>query len=134
MDLQDFLPSGDVGQIDEDLAVEAARSQQGRVQDVGPVGGGDDDHVGLVVEAIHLDQDLVKGLFALVVTAAQTGSALAADGIDLVDKDDRRRGGLGFLKQVSHAARPHSDEHLHELRAGYVEERHAGLAGHGAGQ
>ena len=44
----------------------------------------------LRVEAVHLDQDLVERLLALVVAAAQAGAALAADGVDLVDEDDAR--------------------------------------------
>src|SRR5690606_39793330 len=46
------------------------------------------------VEAVQLDQQLVEGLFLLVVTAAQRpGATGAAEGVQLVDEDDRR--GLG---------------------------------------
>ena len=41
-------------------------------------------------EAVHLHQELIEGLLALVVTAAESGSALAADRIDLVDEHDAR--------------------------------------------
>ncbi len=43
------------------------------------------------LEAVHLDQHLVQGLFALVVAAAEAGAALAADRVDLVDEDDAGR-------------------------------------------
>ena len=88
--LQDRQAALHVGAVEDDLAVEAAGAQQRRVEHVGPVGGGDDDHVGVRVEAVHLDQDLVQGLLALVVRAAQAGAALAADRVDLVDEDDAR--------------------------------------------
>ena len=120
--------------VEDDLAVEAAGAQQRRVEHVGAVGGGDDDHVGVRVEAVHLDQDLVEGLLALVVRAAEAGAALAADGVDLVDEDDARRVALGLVEQVAHAAGADADEHLDELGAGDAEERHARLAGDGAGQ
>ena len=107
--------------------------QERRVEDVGPVGGGDDDHVRVRVEAVHLDQDLVERLLALVVAATQAGAALAADRVDLVDEDDARRVALGLVEQVADAAGADADEHLDELRAGDAEERHAGLAGDGAG-
>ena len=123
-----------VGPVEDDLAVEAARAQQRRVEDVGPVGGGDDDHVGVGVEAVHLDQDLVERLLALVVAAAEAGAALAADRVDLVDEDDAGRVALGLVEQVAHAAGADADEHLDELGARDAEERHAGLAGDGAGQ
>ena len=123
-----------VGCIDRDLAVEAARAQQRRVEDVGTVGGRDQDDVGLDVEAVHLDQQLVEGLLALVVTAAETGATVAADGVDLVDEDDGRGVGLGLLEQVPHPRRADTDEHLDEVRAGDRVERHAGLTGNRAGE
>ena len=133
VDLEDLGPALHVGAVEDDLAVEPARAQERRVEDVGPVGRGDDDDVGVGVEAVHLDQDLVEGLLALVVAAAEAGAALAADRVDLVDEDDARRVALGLVEQVADAARADADEHLDELRAGDAEERHAGLTRDGAG-
>ena len=132
VDLEDLEAALHVGAVEDDLAVEAAGAQQRRVEHVGAVGGGDDDHVRVGVEAVHLDQDLVERLLALVVRAAEAGAALAADGVDLVDEDDARGVALGLVEQVAHAARADADEHLDELGAGDAEERHAGLAGDGA--
>ena len=132
VDPQDLGPAPDVGAVEDDLAVEAARAQERRVEDVRPVRGGDDDHVRVRVEAVHLDQDLVEGLLALVVRAAETGATLAADRVDLVDEDDARGVALGLVEEVAHAARADADEHLDELRAGDAEERHAGLTRDGA--
>ena len=109
------------------------RSSAG-IEDVGPVGGRDQDDAGALAEAVHLDQQLVQRLLALVVAAAQAGAALAADGVDLVDEDDARAVLLGLLEQVAHAGRADADEHLDEVGAGDREERHAGLARDGAGQ
>ncbi len=83
------------------------------------------------VEAVHLDEDLVEGLLALVVATAEAGAALAADRVDLVDEDDARRVALGLVEQVADAAGADAHEHLDELRAGDAEERHARLAGDG---
>ena len=85
--LQDRLAAGDVGRRDEDLAVEAARAQQRRVELLEQVRGGDHDEVAGRAEAVHLDQQLVERLLALGVVVR---AALAADGVDLVDEDDRR--------------------------------------------
>src|SRR6478735_85176 len=101
--------------------------EERRVEDVGPVGRGDDDDVGVGVEAVHLDEDLVERLLALVVTATEARAALATDGVDLVDEDDARRVALGLVEQVADAAGADADEHLDELRAGDAEERHAGF-------
>ena len=44
------------------------------------------------------------------------------------------RVGLGLLEQVADAGGADADEHFHEVGTGDGEERHAGLAGDGAGQ
>ncbi len=123
-----------VGGVDGDLAVEAARAQQRRVEDVGAVRRGDEDDPAAGVEAVHLDQQLVERLLALVVAAAHAGAPVAADGVDLVDEHDRGRVLLGLREQVPHAGGADADEHLDEVRAGDGVERHARLAGDGAGQ
>ena len=80
-----------VGPIEDDLAIEATWPQQCGIEHIRSVGGGDDDDVRRAVETIHLDQNLVERLFALVVATAEPGAALAADRVDLVDKDDAGR-------------------------------------------
>ena len=134
MDLEDGGAPGHVGGLDADLPVEAARAQEGRVQDVGAVGGGDEDDVGVGIEAVHLDEELVEGLLALVVPATGAGAAVAADGVDLVDEDDGGGVLLGLVEQVAHTRGTHADEHLDELGGGHGEEGHASLAGDGLGQ
>ena len=134
VDLEDPRAALAVRAVHDDLAVEAARAQQRRVEDVRPVGGGDQDDVVLHLEAVHLDQQLVQRLLALVVTAAEAGAAVTPDGVDLVHEDDAGRVLLGLLEQVAHARGAHAHEHLDEVGAGDREERHAGLAGDRAGE
>ena len=130
------MPSAavDVRAVDHHAAVEAAGAQQRRIEHVGPVGGGDQDHALVGLEAVHLDQQLVERLLALVVAAAEAGAAVAADGVDLVDEDDAGGVLLPLLEQVAHARGADADEHLDEVGAGDREERHVGLAGDGAGE
>ena len=130
---QDIQPPLDVRIVHHHLAVEATRAQQRRIEDVGAVGGCDDDDVRALLEAVHLDEDLIERLLALVVAAAQASAAMAAHSVDLIDEDDGRGFRLGALEQVTHAAGADADEHLDELRAGDAEERHTGLACHRAG-
>ena len=61
-------------------------------------------------------------MLSLIVPAAETGTALAADGIDFVDEDDG--GGLlaSRLEEVANATRADTHEHLHEVRTGHGEE------------
>jgi hypothetical protein len=112
-----------------DLAVEAAGTQQRRIEHVGTVGGGDQDDAFVGFEAVHLDQQLVQRLLALVIAAAEAGAAMAADRVDFVDEDDAGRVLLGLLEHVAHAAGADADEHLDEVGARDGEERHVGFAG-----
>ena len=134
VDLEDHVATVQVGGVDLDLPVEAPGPQQRRVEDVGPVGRGDQDHAAAYVEAVHLDQQLVEGLLTLVVAAAHAGATVPADGVDLVDEHDGRGVLLGLLEEVAHPARADADEHLDEVRAGDGVERNAGLAGDRAGE
>ena len=95
VDLQDLLASVHVRPIQDHAPVETAGAQQRRIENVGPVGRRDDDHVRVGIEAVHLDQDLVERLLALVVRAAQAGAAMATDRVDFVDEDDAGRIALG---------------------------------------
>src|SRR5271156_5142396 len=83
VDGQDGSPFGLIGQRDLDLTVESTRTQQGRVEDLGAVGGGHDHYPGGGVETVHLCQELVEGLLALVIGAEGRTSAPLADGVDL---------------------------------------------------
>ena len=80
------------------------RSSAG-IEHVGAVGRGDEDDALIRLEAVHLDEQLVQGLLALVIAAAETGAAMTADRIDFVDEDDAGRILLGLLEHVADAAR-----------------------------
>src|SRR6185436_21057140 len=83
------------------------------------------------VEAVHLNEDLVEGLLALVVRSAEAGATLATDRVDLIDEDDARRVAFCLIEQVADARGTHAHEHLDELGARDREERDACLAGDG---
>ena len=105
MNLQDLLAAADVRIRHHDLAVEAAGAQQRGIEHVGPVGRGDEDDAFIGLEAVHLDQQLVERLLALVIAAAEAGAAMTADRVDFVDEDDAGRVLLGLLEHVADAAR-----------------------------
>ena len=121
------------GERDDDLAVEAAGTQQRRVEDVGTVRRGHHHDALGRLEAVHLGEHLVERLLALVVATTEPGAALATDGVDLVDEDDRRRLLARGLEEIAHPGRADTHEHLHEVGAGDRDERHAGLARDRAG-
>src|SRR5262249_23619555 len=81
----------------------------------------------LHLETVHLDQQLVQRLLALVVAAAEARAAVPADGVDLVHEDNARRRLLRLLEQVANARGADADKHLDEVRARDREERHSRL-------
>ena len=131
---QDLQAPVHVGHVDHDLAVEAPRAQQRGVEDVGAVGGAHHHQAAVAGEAVHLDEDLVERLLALVVALADARAALAPGGVELVDEDDRRRRLAGLAEQVAHARRADADERLDEVRARQGEEGRVGFAGDGLGE
>ena len=90
MHLQDRNAALQVWAVKDHLAIKAAWAQQRRIKHIWAVRCGDDDHVGARLEAIHLHEDLVQRLLALVVRTAEPSTALSTDGINLVDEDDAR--------------------------------------------
>ena len=134
MHLKDLFAAFQIRVGHRDLPIETPRTQQGRVQNVGTVGGGHEDHALAVSEAVHFHQQLVEGLFAFVVSAAHAGAALATNRINLVDEDDAGAVFFGLFEQVTDAGGTHTDEHFHKVRAGDGIERYACLTGHGPGQ
>src|SRR5262249_1309989 len=84
-------------------------------------------HALVGLKAVHLDQELVQRLLALVIATAEAGAAMAADRVDFVDEDDAGRVLLGLLEHVADAARADADEHLDEIGTGNREERHVGF-------
>ena len=134
MNLEDRLAAAQVGQVDHDLAIEPTRPQQGPVEHVGPIRRGQEDDPRVGLEAVHLDQQLIERLLALVVDSANVDAALPADGVELIDEDDARGLGLGLEEQVADSRGPDADEHLHEVAPAQDVERDSGLARHGAGQ
>src|SRR6266536_2521893 len=132
VDLEDPEAAVKVGPRHDDPAVEAAGPEERRVEHVGAVGGGDEDDALVRLEPVHLDEELVQRLLALVVAAAEASAAVATDGVDLVDEDDAGRVLLALLEEVAHAARADAHEHLDEVGARDREEGHARLARDGA--
>ncbi len=121
--------------VDQHLTVEPAGAQKRGVQNLGPVGRGQQHEPGRRIEPVELGQELVQGLLLLVMpAAARIEPARPAERIQLVDEDDGGRLLAGLLEQIAHARRADADEHLDEFRAADGEERHARLAGHRPGQ
>ena len=64
------------------------------------VGGSQHDDAGVALKAIHLSQQLVDGLLALVVAAAHAGATLAPDRINFINEHDAGRLLLGLHRSA----------------------------------
>jgi hypothetical protein len=96
---------------------------------------GQDDDALAGVETVHLRQDLVQRLLALVVSAElHAAPARAADGVQFIDEDDGRRRFPRLLEQVPHTRGPDPHDHLDELGGAETEKGHARLPGNGPRQ
>src|SRR5688500_10561751 len=127
VDGEDPLASLHIRPVDHDAPVEAAGAEERRIEHVGTVGRRNADYALVRLEAVHLDQQLIQRLLALVMAAAEAGPAVAPDGVDLVDEDDARGVLLALLEQVPDAGSADPDEHLDEIRTANREERDVGL-------
>ena len=132
MNLEDFFTAADVGLVDEDLAIETSGAEQRRVEDLRPVGRAHDDDALARVEAVHLGEQLIERLLALLVAAHRRLNADLAQRVELVDEDDTGSLGFGLTEEIADTGGADADEHLDELRTAQREERHVGLASDGA--
>mmetsp|Transcript_22949 Transcript_22949/g.54586 ORF Transcript_22949/g.54586 Transcript_22949/m.54586 type:complete len:636 (-) Transcript_22949:718-2625(-) len=111
--LEDVQARALVGQRDVDELVEAAGAHDGRVEDVGPVGGADDEDGLLGADAVDLGEDLVDDAVARLATAAARATLLG-DRVDLVEEQDARRRAARLVKKLAHVllalAKPHGEE------------------------
>ena len=133
MDPQNFLAAFYIGQINGYLAIETAGAKQSGIENIGAVGSGDDNNAFLSIESVHLDEQGIEGLFALVVAAPDAMAAMATDCVNFVDENDAGRGFLSLLKHVADAAGADADKHLDEIGTADGKEWDIGLAGDGAG-
>lgn len=134
VDVEDFETAVEVWEVDDDLAVEAAWSEEGCVEDIWAVGGCDDDDAFVRVEAVHFDEEGVEGLFTFVVTAAEACAALSADGVDFVDEEDARGIFSALFEHIADAGGADADEHFYEVRARDGEERDISFTCYGSGE
>ena len=122
--VEDLLARHQVGRRDVDLTVEAPGPQQRGVERVEPVGRRHDHDV-RAVEAVQLDEQLVERLILLAVEADVL--ARRADGVQLVDEDDRGRVLARRVEQLADARGAQPGEHLDEGRGRLREEGRARL-------
>ena len=134
MNAEDVLAPSHVGLVDQHLAIEAAGAQQRGVEHLRAVRGAHDDDAFARVEPVHLGEQLIERLLALLVAAERALDAHLSERVELVDEDDAGRLGFRLLEEIADPRRADPDEHLDEFGSAQAEEGHVRLAGDRAGQ
>ena len=129
MDRKDLLAPVAVGNRDGDFAVEPAGPAQRRIQQVGQVGGGDDDQMLPLGQPVHKRQQLRHhALFHF----ADHVLAARRNGVDLVQKNDAGAFARGLLEDLAQMGLALAVELVDDLRAAHRIEIGLGFMGDGA--
>ena len=115
VNLKDCFPTHNVGRANLHAAVKTTRTKQRRVENVGAVCCCNKDNGVVFFKTIHLNKQLVEGLLALIMTAANTRATLTSHGIDFVDKHDGRGSMFCLLKEVAHTRCTHAYKHFNKV-------------------
>ena len=134
MHLENFFAAQNIGVRNNDLTVKTSWSQQGRVQHIRTVRRSNQDHTLIGLKTIHFNKELVKSLFAFVITAAETGTAMPTNGVNFVNKDDAGRIFLTLFKHIPDPRCANTDKHFNKVRTRNRKERHIGFTSNGTGQ
>src|SRR5208282_3811921 len=112
VDFEDAFASPHVGARNHDASIEPARAQQGRIENIGAIGRRDQDYALVGLESVHLDEQLVEGLLAFIVSAAEAGAAMASHRIDFIYEDNTGRVLLALHEKIAHPRSADANEHL----------------------
>jgi hypothetical protein len=116
------------------LSVKATGSQQCRIQNIGAVGGRNQNDPFIGFKPIHLNQKLVQGLFSFVMPATESGTSMPANGIDLVNENDTGCILFALDEQIPYPGCAHAYEHFHKIRAADAKKGHSGFTRNGPRQ
>src|ERR1039458_9363842 len=130
VDPEDLQPCLSIRNANFDFAIEATGTPQRRVKNLGDVGRTDDDDLAACDKTIHQAEKLRH--YALFNLASHFG-AFGSHGVDLVDKENRRRVARRFLENLAKLGLALAVELPHDLRAVEVNEMHAAFGGYSAG-
>ena len=129
MDFQDAQTAAEVRQVDDDLPIKTARTEQGGIQDVRTVRRRDHDDARIHFKAVHFNEQRIQRLLAFIMPAADSAETRTAHGVDFINENQAWGVLLAFFEHVADTARADTDEHFHEVGTADGEERHIRLSG-----
>lgn len=133
MNAQDVSPSFVVRQAELHAPVKTTRSEQGRIQCVGSVGGHENLDVASGVETIELVDKLKHRSLHLVIASCTIVEPSTSNRVDLIEKDDARLLCPRHLEELSDHPGALAHILLHQLGADDSNEGGICSVGHGSG-
>lgn len=79
-------PSLYIRQVNLDQSIESARACECRIEYILLICGCKYNYIRISVEPIHLNQQLVQGVVAFIVTSSETGCSFLTNCVDLIDE------------------------------------------------
>src|SRR6056300_1888482 len=119
---------------DLNLTVETTWTEEGVIEDVDTVRSSDDHNTSLIIETIHLGQELVNGLLTLVIGWHISTTTLLTNSINLIDEHDTRLILSCLLEKFAYALGSNTYEHLNEVRGRTLDEGDIGLTSDGSSE
>ena len=115
MDFKDFFAALNIGIRHLNLTVKTTRTQQSFIQYVRTVCRRDNNDTFIAFKAVHLDEELVQSLLTFFVTTRCANTAVTANGVNLIDKDDARRLLARFGEHLADTRGTDTDEHFDKV-------------------
>src|SRR5690554_8062545 len=116
MDFQYFHPAVQVGFVNQDLAIEPARTKKSGIKYIGPVCCSHDDYSLVGVEPVHFTQKLVQGILPFIIgTDLKPPAPASPDRVYFVDEYNTGGFLLCLFKKITYPGSPDTNKHLHKV-------------------
>src|SRR6266487_575061 len=115
MHLKNGKTTANIGFIQHYLAIKASGAQKRGVEDVGAVGGSNDNNIGVFIKTVQFNKQLVECLLAFVIASRTQIVTMATHCVNLIDKHDTRRMLFCLFKEIAHSRSPDTYEHFHKF-------------------
>ena len=119
MYFQDCLPALNIRHANDNPAIKSARTQKCRIKYIGAVCCCHNNDPCIFLEAVHLYEKGIEGLFPFVVPTSDPGSPVSSNRIDLIDENNAGRLGFSLYKKVSDPAGAYSYKHFYKIGAAH---------------
>ena len=115
MNLKNGFSAFNIGGINLNTSIKTTRAQKCWVQNVRTISCSNKNNCVTLCKTIHFYQQLIKRLFALIMTTANSSSTLTANRIYFVDKNNGRSCMFCLLKEVANTRSAYANKHFNKI-------------------